>query len=189
MKEARKALFLDKDGTLIEDIRYNCCPEKMRLMPNSAAGLFSAWEAGFDLIVVSNQAGVALGHFSESDLAIVESRLRELLGEIGLPLTAFYYCPHYPSGTVPQYARTCDCRKPMPGMLHRAAQDLQLNLRGSWLIGDILDDIEAGSRAGCKTVLLANGHEDEWQLTPMRVPDYVAADLDSAVTLIRAADY
>jgi histidinol-phosphate phosphatase family protein len=122
--------------------------------------------------VVSNQPGVALGKYGAAALAPVAERLRELV-----PLHGFYYCPHAAGSG-------CDCRKPAPGLLERAARDHELELDECWLIGDILDDIEAGRRAGCRTVLLDNGNETEWQLSPERVPHHVAGDLSQAAALI-----
>src|SRR5205085_6378312 len=101
-----------------------------------------------------------------------------------VPLARCYHCPHHPDGTVERYARACACRKPQPGLLLRAARDHDLDLARSWLVGDILDDVEAGRRAGCRTVLLDNGHETEWVLTPERLPHHIACDLAQAADLI-----
>lgn len=97
-------------------------------------------------------------------------------------LAGFYYCPHHPLGSVPAYARACRCRKPRPGLVLRAAAELDLDVRASWLIGDILDDVEAGNRAGCRSILLANGNETKWRDGPYRQP-YAAVP-----TLAAAAD-
>ena len=182
-----RAVFLDKDGTLIQDVPYNCDPALIRLMPNCINGLRAIAAAGFLLIVVTNQSGIALGLIPESSMSRVETRLRELLRSAGIEVAGFYYCPHLPESKILQYRRECDCRKPMPGMLHRAAAELQLDLAGSWMIGDILDDVEAGRRAGCRTILVANGHEDQWRITPVRVPDYAVPDIDQAALMIEAA--
>jgi D-glycero-D-manno-heptose 1,7-bisphosphate phosphatase len=181
------AVFLDKDGTLIEDVPYNVDPEKIRLGPGAREALPALHAAGFRLVVVSNQSGVARGRFAEPALEGVKRRLGELLAGCGVPLAGFYYCPHHPGGTVAPFAVSCDCRKPAPGLLLRGARDLALDLKRSWLVGDILDDVEAGNRAGCRTVLLDNGHETQWRTGPDRVPDRVAADLGQAARLILAA--
>ncbi|AGY57192.1 D-glycero-alpha-D-manno-heptose-1,7-bisphosphate 7-phosphatase [Gloeobacter kilaueensis] len=178
------AVFLDKDGTLIEDVPYNVAPERIRLMPGACEGLRLLAGAGWPLIVVTNQSGVAHGYFREAALAGVEARLRTLVAQCGAPLAGFYYCPHHPAGSVLPYARHCRCRKPRPGLLLRAARELPVDLGRSWLVGDILHDVEAGSRAGCRTVLLVNGHETEWVLGPRRLPDYLAADLNDAARFI-----
>lgn len=179
-----RAVFLDKDGTLIEDVPYNIDPERIRLTPGAAEGLYLLHVAGYRLIVISNQSGVARGYFPEKALRAVEGRVRELLAEFEVPLTAFYYCPHHPAGVVPRYSMACDCRKPAPGLLLRAAREHNIDLAQSWLIGDILDDIEAGRRAGCATVLLDNGHETEWALSRDRLPHHLTSDLAAAALLI-----
>jgi histidinol-phosphate phosphatase family protein len=113
-----------------------------------------------------------LRKFEEAAIREVERRLRELV-----PMDGFYYCPHAPHAG-------CNCRKPAPGLLERAAREHGVSLEASWVVGDILDDIEAGRRAGCRTVLLDNGNETEWQITPERVPHHIAHDLGEAAALI-----
>ena len=184
---AARAVFLDKDGTLVEDLPYNVDPKKVRLTPGSVEGLKALHANGYRLIVVSNQSGVARGLFPESALAAVEHSVRRRLAAFGVPLAGFYYCPHHPEGSVARYAVACRCRKPAPGMLRRAAAHLGLDLAESWMVGDILDDIEAGRRAGCRTVLIDNGNETEWRMGPRRRPHHVAADLTEAARLILAA--
>ncbi len=181
----RPAVFLDKDGTLVEDVPYNVDPALVRLTPGAAEGLRRLHRLGYMLVVVSNQSGVARGYFPEAALGGVQARLRELLAEAGAALDGFYYCPHLPDGLVPEYAVACDCRKPGTGLLRRAAEEHELDLGASWLIGDILDDVEAGRRAGCRTILIDCGNETEWTVTPDRVPDYLAADLAQAACIIR----
>jgi D-glycero-D-manno-heptose 1,7-bisphosphate phosphatase len=180
----RGAVFLDKDGTLVEDVPYNVDPAQVRLSTGAGTGLRRLHAAGYPLIVVSNQSGVARGYFAEEALVTVETRLRELLAEQGVPLTGFYYCPHHPAGAVARYAVACECRKPAPGMLQQALREHDLDPAASWLVGDILDDIEAGRRAGCRTVLLDNGHETEWLMTAWREPHFRAADLAEAADVI-----
>jgi D,D-heptose 1,7-bisphosphate phosphatase len=179
-----KAIFLDKDGTVIENVPYNVDPSQMRFLPGSAAGLRRLAAAGYELVVVSNQAGVARGRFPEDALKDVATRLRQMLAEAGCMLAGFYYCPHHPDGSVATYAVECDCRKPQPGLIRRAARELDIDLEESWLIGDILNDIEAGNRAGCRTVLIENGGETEWLPGPFRQPTRRAANLDEAATEI-----
>ncbi|MBX5494963.1 MAG: HAD family hydrolase [Bryobacteraceae bacterium] len=184
MSGKRKAIFLDKDGTLIENVPFNVDPGQIRLAPSAESALPRLCNAGFRLVVVSNQPGVARGLFPEAALARVYSRIAELLNAIHVALDGFYYCPHHPAGVVPPYASPCDCRKPRPGLLLRAASEMNLDLGSSWLIGDILDDVEAGHAAGCRSILIANGNETEWKISPSRWPDYIATDLASAAKYI-----
>lgn len=179
-----QAVFIDKDGTLIEDVPYNVDPERIQLTRGAIEGLRLISKAGYQLIVITNQSGVARGYFPESALVAVEERVRQMLAEFGIPLAGFYYCPHHPDGVVQGLAIACCCRKPEPGLLLRSATDRGIDLAQSWFIGDILNDVEAGRRAGCKTLLIDNGNETEWQLSPERTPHYVVADLAEAAQVI-----
>lgn len=180
----RSAVFLDKDGTLIDDIPYNVDPAKIQLAADAIEGLQRLSAAGFLLLVVSNQSGVARGIFPESALAAVGARLEILLAEFGVPLAGFSYCPHHPEGTVAKYARACDCRKPLPGMILRAAREHGVDLGRSWMIGDILNDVEAGHRAGCRSILIAGGPRIEADQTPQRTPFATVATLNDAARVI-----
>lgn len=184
----KKAIFLDKDGTLVEDVPYNCDVRLIRLMPGASDGLRRLQAAGYALIVVSNQPGVAHGFFSTEALRPVETMLGALLADERIRLDGFYYCPHHPEGCVAAYATVCDCRKPSPGLLIQAASDYAIELRTSWMVGDILHDVEAGRRAGCRTILIDNGHETEWDLSAHRCPDATATDLASAADIILALE-
>ena len=179
-----RAVFLDKDGTLIEDVPYNVDPERIRLTSGAVEGLQLLHASGYQLIVITNQSGVARGYFPEAALVTVEARLGEMLAEFGVPLMGFYYCPHHPNGVVPALSIACDCRKPAPGLLLRAAAKRNIDLAQSWFIGDILNDVEAGRRAGCRTILIDNGNETEWQMSPQRSPHYKVADLAEAALII-----
>ncbi len=181
------AVFLDKDGTLVEDVPYNVDPACLTLTVGAAAGLRLLHAAGYQLIVISNQSGVARGLFLEPALLAVEAALRRLLLEHGVPLHGFYYCPHYPNGVVAEYAVACSCRKPAPGLLLRAARERGTDLGRSWFVGDILDDVEAGHRAGCRAILLDVGNETEWRPGPLRQPDCMASDLLDAARVIVGA--
>ncbi|WP_175941706.1 HAD family hydrolase [Caballeronia sp. BCC1704] len=183
----KPAVFLDKDGTLLDDVPYNVDPAKMRLAPGARDALAIFARMNVPLVVISNQSGVALGKFDESALRHVERKLHELAAEAGARLAGIYWCPHHPQGTVASYARACDCRKPAPGMIERAARELNLDLARSWFVGDILDDIEAGHRAGCRAVLIDNGNETLWQRGPLREPDATAKDMGEAARIIERA--
>lgn len=182
-----RTVLLDKDGTLLDDVAYNVAPERMRFAPGAAEAVQRLAAARFRIAVVSNQSAVARGFCSEADVARAGLHLAKMLAALGVPLAGFYFCPHHPEGAVARYRRRCGCRKPQPGLLRRAALDLGLDLRRTWFVGDILDDVEAGRRAGCRTILIDNGNETEWVRGRYREPDYKAADLAAAARLITAA--
>jgi D-glycero-D-manno-heptose 1,7-bisphosphate phosphatase len=179
-----KAIFLDKDGTLIQDIPYNVDPDLVRFNEGTITALKKFKNAGYLLIVVSNQSGIAHGYFPEEALRELEANLKEQLAALGVTLDDFYYCPHHPNGIIPAYARPCNCRKPKPGMLLQAAAKFNIEFSRSWMIGDILNDVEAGVVAGCKTILIDNGHETEWALTENRIPTAIACNWLEAATII-----
>ncbi|MEX6689786.1 HAD family hydrolase [Danxiaibacter flavus] len=179
-----KAVFIDKDGTLIKDVPYNVNPELIFLNDNIAEVLSILRDNGYLLILVSNQAGIAKGFFSKEELMIASSKIIELLAEESAYLDAYYYCPHHPEGTMPEFSVSCSCRKPAPGMLLMAAREHNIDLSQSWMIGDILDDMEAGKRAGCKTIFYNNGNETAWEMNAFRKPDYVISDLLEAAGII-----
>lgn len=183
-----KAIFLDKDGTLVDDLPYNVEQSRITLCAGVGSGLRLLARLDYKLFVVTNQDGVAHGYFGEADVEGVAHRLTELLFRERLNLEGFYYCPHHPDGSVAPYARDCNCRKPRPGMLLQAAHDHGIDLRASWMIGDILHDVEAGNRAGCRTLLIDNGNETEWRLGPRRIPTRMAPDLYAAAVLIAEED-
>lgn len=161
------AVFIDKDGTLIEDVPYNVDPRLIVLRAGAADALGRLAAAGYRLIVVSNQPGVAFGRYSPRALEPVSRRLNELLGE---PLLGgFYYCFHHPDAHGP-LGGPCQCRKPAPGLILQAAKDHGLDVQQSWIVGDILNDVEAGNRAGCRSLLLDGGGETEWRDGPFRTP-------------------
>jgi D-glycero-D-manno-heptose 1,7-bisphosphate phosphatase len=183
----RPALFLDRDGTLVEPYHYPSHPEHLRLYPTVGPELRRLQQAGFCLVVVTNQAGLARGYFSDADLQRLHVHLVGALARWGVRLDAIYHCPHHPDGAVPALAVRCACRKPRPGMLLQAAADLDVDLRRSWLVGDILDDVEAGARAGCQTVLVDLTTEQR-PAHPLRWPAYVARDSAHALRIVRAVE-
>jgi D,D-heptose 1,7-bisphosphate phosphatase len=182
-----KAVFLDKDGTLIPDIPYNVDVNKVTLSDGVIEGLQILQSHGYLLVIVSNQSGIAQGFFSVEELNVVQERINRMCSKMGIYLDGFYYCPHHPDGIVSGYDEECDCRKPKPGLLQKAADDMDIDLSRSWMIGDILDDVEAGKRAGCKSILINNGNETEWHPGENRMPEYFAKDLTEAAKLIVAA--
>lgn len=152
-----RAVFLDRDGTIIEDTSYVDDPASVRLLPGVAEAIRRFADADYLVVIVSNQSGVARGIFDEATLSSVHQRVEELLAERGATLDGAYYCPYLdgPEATVDSYRRDSDLRKPKPGMLLQAAAELDIDLAQSWMIGDSAHDVEAGRRAGCRTIRLA----------------------------------
>lgn len=150
------AVFLDRDGTIIEDTGYIGDPDRVRLIPGAASAMRRFAKAGHLVIIASNQSGVARGLFDEEALSRVHSRVEALLRTQGVSLDGAYYCPYLDGAdaVVAEYRRDSELRKPRPGMLMQAASELDIDLSRSWMIGDSPADIEAGSRAGCSTILL-----------------------------------
>lgn len=181
---AARAVFLDKDGTLIDDVPHNADPDRIRLSAGAGEALHLLRTLGYRLIVVSNQPGIARGLIPEPAMAAVRQRIDELLAPHDVALDGFYYCPHWPHGRLSRHAFACDCRKPRPGLLRRAAAEHGIDAAHSWMVGDILDDVEAGRRAGCRTLLIDNGNETEWLLGPMRRPHRLARDLRHAAHIV-----
>lgn len=180
-----KAVFLDRDKTLIEDPGYINHPSQVRLLPGVAQALIQLKKMGYLLVVVSNQSGVARGLVTEEVLQQIHHRLKKLLADEGAYLDAIYYCPFHPEGVIPKYRCESDLRKPNPGMLLKAAQDLSIDLSRSWMIGDSFRDIEAGIRAGCKTILIESPVRRLQPGPSDPVPDRKVASLREAANLIR----
>lgn len=177
----RKAAFLDLDGTLVRELAADGDLEHMQLLPGVLEGLTQLRQRGFSLFVVSNQPGIGQGLIDEEQLDSVWQKLTHLLEPAGLRLDGFYYCPH----PVERSGQPlCSCHKPRPGLLWRAAVEHNLDLHYSWMIGDMLHDVEAGHGAGCRSALVDNGGESEWRYGPLRVPDVIAHDFLGAVRLL-----
>ncbi len=183
----KRAVFLDRDGTLVENRGYICDFSQVGFFPFAAGAVRTLNRAGFRVIVVSNQSAVARGICSEEQVIVLHRRLKEHFLELGAEISAFYHCPYLPEGTVAAYRRQSPLRKPEPGMLLQAARDFLLDLDRSFMIGDRDDDIEAGRRAGCRTVLVRTGYgsQSESRLRPDGPrPDFFADDLAAAARLI-----
>jgi D-glycero-D-manno-heptose 1,7-bisphosphate phosphatase len=188
MKVVKKAVFIDKDGTLIIDIPYNIDTDRITLSDRCIMGLKGLQEKGYLLILITNQSGVARSYFKEGDLIAVEHKISEMLIHEGIVLNGFYYCPHHPEGIIQSFTIDCDCRKPRPGLLLQAAKEHGIDLRSSWMIGDILNDIEAGNRAGCRSILIDNGNETEWLINERRNPLIKVKNIDEAAIYILKRD-
>lgn len=183
-----RAIFIDKDGEVNSDLPDAVNPNLITLLPDIREGLSVLQSWGYKIIIVSNQPYIAKGFFQEADVLKFHIGLQQIFNVFGLRLDGFYYCPHHPDGKIPKYAISCKCRKPLPGLLFQAAQELNIDLNQSWMIGDVLREMEAGKRAGCKTLLVDNGNEKEWIINPQRVPDYITYDFSYAITTLSLQD-
>ena len=178
----RQAVFLDRDGTVIEEVGYLGRGDGVVLLPGAARAIRTLKENDFLVVVVSNQSGVGRGYFSETDIEKVHRKLSTDLASEGTEVDAFYYCPHHPQADIETYRVDCGCRKPKPGMLRQAARELDIDLAGSFVVGDKLTDMEAGHRAGCHPVLVLTGYgrEELDGVNDSTQPDFVASDLLAA---------
>lgn len=185
---SRPAVFMDRDGTISEEVGYVNHLSRYRLLPRSLEAIRLVNEAGLLAVVTTNQSGVARGYFSQALVEEVHARLRALTAAGGARLDAIYYCPHHPAEGSPPWRAVCDCRKPKPGMIQRAAREHDIDLRNSFVVGDSVVDIEAGATAGVPGVLVLTGygrglveHQRERFRTP---PAHTADDLLDAVRWI-----
>jgi D-glycero-D-manno-heptose 1,7-bisphosphate phosphatase len=185
LQDGACAVFVDKDGTLVEDLPNNVDPARLNFTSQAIEGLQLLARSGYRIVVVTNEPGIAFNLFDRAALTRLEKSLTTRLAEAGIPLAGFFACPHAPAAPP---AAGCLCRKPSPGLLRQAARQHGLSLANSWMIGDLLDDVEAGRRAGCRTVLLDVDHETAWRMSPLRTPHYGASDLLHAAQLILRAD-
>jgi D-glycero-D-manno-heptose 1,7-bisphosphate phosphatase len=178
----RSAVFIDRDGVINAERDYVHRIEDFEVLPGVFEGLRRLAAQGFALVIVTNQAGIAKGRYDEAAYERLTQHLRALFAAQGISFDGIYHCPHHPQGTLPAYRRECDCRKPAPGMLRRAALELGLDLARSAIVGDKPSDTEAGRAAGLRfTVLVASGH---------RLPDDAAALADHVgADLADAADW
>lgn len=182
------AVFIDRDGTLSEELGYINDVSEYRLLPRTPAAIKLLNDNNLLAVVVTNQAGVARGYFPEERVGQVHARMKELLAESGAKLDGVYYCPHHPTAGEPPYMMKCDCRKPEPGMIETAAADLDIDISKSYMIGDKFTDVQLAERVGCKGIFVMTGYgRGEWENAPEASrpkPALAAQDLLSAVQWI-----
>lgn len=186
MSDKRTAVFLDRDGTLNEEVDFVRTPEQLRMIPGAAEAVRHLNERELLTCIISNQSGVARGLLTEMDLDQISHKLREELQRGGARIDAIYYCPHHPTAAEGQYAIECDCRKPKPGMLLRAAQEHNIDLLHSFLVGDSLADIKAGNAVGSETILVRTGYGKKSQQL-LREQDIPVSFI--AETIVEAVDF
>jgi D-glycero-D-manno-heptose 1,7-bisphosphate phosphatase len=184
----RPAVFIDRDGTISEEVGYVNHPSRFRLFPYSAEAIRILNDSGWLAIVVTNQAGVARGYFSEDVIREIHQHLVSTLHAESARLDAIYYCAHHPSAGEPPYRLDCDCRKPKPGLIEQAARDFEIDMASSWIAGDRYSDIELARNAGLRSAFVLSGYgRGEWEYQSKswkHQPDLVCENLLEAVKSI-----
>ena len=180
------AVFLDRDGTIIEEVGYLDRPERVELYPFSADSIRALNRAGLRIVMVTNQSGVARGFFSEAVVHAVHDHIERLLAEAGAHIDAYYYCPHHPDGKVAEYARACDCRKPARGLVDRAVRELGIDPGRSFAVGDRWLDVALARAVGAAGVLVRTGYGLTEEQRPVKglAPDAVVDNLAAAASWI-----
>jgi len=174
----KRAVFLDRDGVITQDPpHYAHRLDQLKLISKSAEAIKLLNKNNFKVIIVSNQSGVARGYYQEKGLMKFNCALKKELKKEDAYIDAIYYCPHHPEAKIERYKINCNCRKPNPGMLKKAAKELNIDMKLSFMIGDKLSDIEAGKRAGCKTIIVKTGYGIEELRNKNINCDYVADNL------------
>ncbi|PKN35566.1 MAG: D,D-heptose 1,7-bisphosphate phosphatase [Deltaproteobacteria bacterium HGW-Deltaproteobacteria-19] len=174
----QRAAFLDRDGTINEEVGYLDRIEKLRILPGAIDAIGMLNRGGLKVVVVTNQSGIARGLFNEAFVEKTHRHLQDLLHERGARIDGFYFCPHHPTEGLGPYRLDCPCRKPKPGLLIRAAAEMGLALEDSFMIGDMPKDVEAGIRAGARGILVRTGYGREVPALPEAA--YIAEDLSDA---------
>jgi len=177
-----KAIFLDRDGVINEDIGYLGRIEDCKFIPGVFASLKKT-NSKYKLVVVTNQAGIAKEKFTVDDYNALTAWIRKQMEENGVEISQIYHCPHHPKAPLEEYRKECSWRKPNPGMFLKAAEEHDIDLSKSYLIGDKTSDILAGKNAGCKTILVETGYAGEDGVCDIKA-DYVVADINAAVDLV-----
>ncbi len=181
-----KAVFLDRDGTIIHDPGYLSDLKNFRLYKNSAKALKLLKRAGYKLIVLTNQSGVARGYYGEDFVEKTHRHMDKELGILGASVDAYYYCPHHKESPIAKYKKDCECRKPKPGMVNAAAKKFKLSLKDSFVIGDKLSDVKLGINTGMKSILVltGKGRKEKKKITKESAPDMICSDIYSAAKRI-----
>ena len=187
--EITRAEFLDRDGTIARDVHYCRRPEDFKILPTVPEAIKLLNDNGFMVVVITNQSGIARGYFNEETLARIHAKMKSELAGHGVHIDAIYYCPHHPDDG-------CECRKPKTALFHKAAKDLNIDFKLSYVVGDMQMDIDAGRALGCKTALVTTGPQSlvpgpqllnlkPRTLNPeLQMPDYIAENLLEAARWI-----
>jgi len=182
LKKTDKAVFLDRDGVICENVEYMSRPSQLKIIPKVPEAIKLLNENGFRVVVVTNQSGIARGYLTEKDLEKIHKKMIKILDKNGAKIDSIYYCPHLPDGVIKKYRKECNCRKPKPGMLIRAEKELSLDLKKSFMVGDSMSDIQAGKKVDCMSILISNS-ENKDENGEIK-PDFVASNLLEAVNFI-----
>lgn len=178
-----KAVFLDRDGTINVELEFLYRPEDFQFIPGAPQAIRILKEAGFRVIVVTNQSGIARGYYDEAAVNRLHRYMDAQLAPFGACVDAYYFCPHHPDYGSVEYRKSCECRKPMDGMLRRGAAEFSLDLSASFIVGDRFVDVAAGIKAGCRAILVKTGYGTaEEALLPAEIPVY--EDILEAVKVI-----
>lgn len=198
-----RVIFLDRDGTLNEEVHYLHKREDLRLIDGVPEALGRFRKNGYRLVVVTNQAGVARGYYQEKDVKLLHDYMNEILRPLGAEIDCFFYCPHHPEHGIGKYKKSCHCRKPDIGMFEQAEQYFQVDKAHSWMIGDKLIDVEAGRRFGIRTVLVGTGYgakthqewikreepaEEHWERGKLPYDIYAKTLADAASAILEGED-
>jgi D-glycero-D-manno-heptose 1,7-bisphosphate phosphatase len=182
---SQKAVFLDRDDTIIEDSGYINNPEQVKLAAGAAGALVDLRKMGYKVVIVSNQSGIARGIVTEQAIAQIHERLKQLLAEENAYLDRIYYCPYHPDGAVQKFRKDSDWRKPKPGMLLAAAKEMNIDLVGSWMIGNDYKDVAAGKAAGCRAILIKSHTNMPVKQLDEPDADFEAINLKEAVNIVK----
>jgi D-glycero-D-manno-heptose 1,7-bisphosphate phosphatase len=170
----KPAVFLDRDGTINEDVGYLNHPDQLRLLPQAIEGLQLLGSSGLLLVIVTNQSGVARGLIPPQQLPVIQNAFLDLMRAHAVPIAGYYACPHYPESSLPEYRGTCECRKPAPGLVLQAARELDIDLQNSYVIGDKASDVQLAHIAGATGILVltGEGHKHQENYPPEYAPPH-----------------
>jgi D-glycero-D-manno-heptose 1,7-bisphosphate phosphatase len=183
-----RAVFLDRDGTINQEVGYLKSLDMLKVIPGAGAAIKRLNDAGFKVVIITNQSGVARGYFPESLVHEAHALLTAMLGKDGATIDGIYYCPHHPTAGNSKHTVRCDCRKPATGLMDRAARDLNIDLKKSFMVGDKWSDVELGHRAGARSILVRSGFAPDdagnKRSSHIEDPDFTAHDLAEAADWI-----
>lgn len=180
-EKTTKACFLDRDGVLIKEVNYLSKPEQISFYSDTFSALRLLQKNGYKIFIITNQSGIARGYFPESTVKLIHNEINKQLQEHGLTINGYYYCPHYPESNVKKYSKDCNCRKPKPGLILKAAKEHSIDLTKSFFIGDKPSDLYAAKNAGCFSILVETGYGKEHKQLAINEGFIVKSNIKKAV--------